>query len=180
MNAEQKSAYNKAYRVANWDRILERRKKWYAANADRERNRSKKYAAALSKDVKHGRQRRYREANRDKLSAYTRKRYKEKRAAILLYNKQRRAERPEVEQDWYLRTEYGISLAEYNALRTKQKGLCAICRKSQKKRLSVDHCHTTGRVRGLLCDRCNHGLGHFKDEIAFLQRAIKYLAEHVA
>ena len=41
--------------------------------------------------------------------------------------------------------------------------------------LAIDHCHSTGKIRGLLCDRCNHGLGHFKDDINLLIKAIEYL-----
>lgn len=176
MTKEEKRAYNKAYRIANWDSILARRKKWYAANAERERERARLYSAALPKERKQAIGRRFREKNGDRIRAYMRRRYKVKRAEILLYNKRRRAERPQVEQDWYLRTEYGLTLVQYNAIRTKQRNRCAICRKSQKKRLAVDHDHKTGRVRGLLCERCNHGLGHFKDNKALLAKAIKYLS----
>ena len=69
----------------------------------------------------------------------------------------------------------------------QQKGLCAICQrentqKSRKKgeicRLAIDHCHETGKVRGLLCGACNKGLGHFEDDIELLLTAIIYLEAH--
>jgi hypothetical protein len=59
-----------------------------------------------------------------------------------------------------------------------QGGVCAICSapdESLKKRLCVDHCHTTGAVRGLLCDNCNTALGKFRDNADTLRRAITYL-----
>jgi len=56
-----------------------------------------------------------------------------------------------------------------------QKGRCLICTKIPTKQLVVDHCHTTGKVRGLLCDKCNFLLGLANDQINVLQNAIAYL-----
>lgn len=62
-----------------------------------------------------------------------------------------------------------------------QRGACAICRTEQahpskpQNRFNVDHDHNTGIVRGLLCNRCNLGIGHFEDDLYFLQSAIEYL-----
>ena len=64
----------------------------------------------------------------------------------------------------------------YLDLVKKQKGLCKICKSDGGGRsLHVDHCHTTGKVRGLLCSNCNTGLGLFKDNVDLLKKAIKYL-----
>lgn len=54
---------------------------------------------------------------------------------------------------------------------------CQICGASRKesKSLCIDHCHTTGKVRGVLCDDCNTALGKFKDDVSILEKAIKYL-----
>jgi len=113
----------------------------------------------------------------DKRRAYMRERYKTKRDDIIEYNRKRRAERPQVEQDWYLRKEYGLTLAEYDAMLAAQDGCCAICRKQHKRRLAVDHDHNTGRVRGLLCSSCNNGLGRFEDDADRMRRAVDYLDE---
>lgn len=78
----------------------------------------------------------------------------------------------------WLETEYGITLNEYNKMFLDQKGNCKICNKHQsefKRALNVDHCHNTGKIRGLLCDKCNRALGWFDDNIESLERAIKYL-----
>jgi hypothetical protein len=67
----------------------------------------------------------------------------------------------------------------------QQDGLCAICgskeipaKSGQQRRLSIDHDHETGRIRGLLCSKCNTGLGFFRDNIRFLRSAIRYLEEN--
>jgi phage gp36-like protein len=73
---------------------------------------------------------------------------------------------------------YGITLEEYNSLLVSQDFCCAICRKhvsTLKVRLHVDHCHTTLKVRGLLCFNCNNALGRFKDNPEILQNAIDYI-----
>lgn len=79
---------------------------------------------------------------------------------------------------------FGITLDDYNELFNKQNGVCAICGKPETvkscysnniKKLSIDHNHITGQVRGLLCDRCNRLLGYAKESIQNLQNAITYL-----
>lgn len=72
---------------------------------------------------------------------------------------------------------YGITLKDYNNLFKQQNGLCAICSKKAKNKfeLNVDHCHKTNIVRGLLCRKCNTGLGHFRDSIELLERGALYL-----
>lgn len=81
-----------------------------------------------------------------------------------------------------LKSSYGITLNDYNNMRTRQNGLCAICQKPESlkrqgtsKALSVDHCHSSGAIRGLLCTACNLGLGAFKDNVLYLEKAIIYL-----
>ncbi len=74
-----------------------------------------------------------------------------------------------------LRRKYGITSEQFNELLMRQGGACAICRGTLKK-LHVDHDHQTGRVRGLLCNCCNVGLGMFRDDVAALRGAIAYLS----
>ncbi len=70
---------------------------------------------------------------------------------------------------------YNITVQEYDQMEKKQGGLCAICGQMDRRRLSIDHCHTTGEIRGLLCSNCNTGLGFFKDDRDTLAKAITYL-----
>lgn len=82
-------------------------------------------------------------------------------------------ENPAKSRNDNLRKRYGITSIEYDQMYLKQKGLCLVCELPEK--LYVDHCHNTKKVRGLLCNSCNLGLGHLKDNIDNLKRAIKYL-----
>ncbi len=89
---------------------------------------------------------------------------------------------PSVKKNRQLKSQYGIDLIEYNRMHTKQDGLCAICCNPEKmeikgklKKLSVDHCHETGGIRGLLCSRCNSAIGLFDEKPARMQRALTYV-----
>lgn len=74
---------------------------------------------------------------------------------------------------------YGITVVQYWMIYDAQGGFCYLCRRAKgtgKKRLSVDHCHTTGFVRGLLCSHCNRDIiGHLRDEPEAFQRGYEYL-----
>ncbi len=110
--------------------------------------------------------RRYIEAHREQRQAQQRvnaRRYYEKHG-------------PRKIKDMSLRKLYGMTVEEYDALFKKQGGRCAICGNIPNgKALAVDHDHNTGRVRGLLCDDCNLGLGKFQDSPAILAKAALYL-----
>lgn len=75
-----------------------------------------------------------------------------------------------------LSSKYGITDQEFETMLTGQNNRCLICLSEFADKPHVDHCHTTGRVRGILCYHCNVGLGHFKDDTQALQRAIEYLS----
>lgn len=72
---------------------------------------------------------------------------------------------------------YGIDLHIFERMIDDQDDRCAICREKFLKMPYVDHCHKTGKVRGLLCMKCNTGLGCFGDDSALLSNAMKYLCE---
>jgi hypothetical protein len=74
---------------------------------------------------------------------------------------------------------YGMDVGDYDLIYAKQGGKCAICWRATGKtrRLSVDHDHKSGKVRGLLCSTCNRMLGHARDDTDFFARAINYLTD---
>jgi hypothetical protein len=79
----------------------------------------------------------------------------------------------------WLKTKYGITPEDFERLHEAQEGLCAICRGPQAdyyRYLDVDHCHASGRVRGLLCRRCNTVLGLVKEDPKLLDALMSYLA----
>lgn len=79
---------------------------------------------------------------------------------------------------WVLMNRYGLTVEQYEEMHARQGGVCAICGEecSSGRSLAVDHDHKTGLVRGLLCTRCNWGLGHFLDDVVRLKAAIAYLS----
>lgn len=90
-------------------------------------------------------------------------------------------------RQWSLNSSYGINIQEFENLLEKQNGRCAICceketringKSGKPQPLSVDHDHDTGKVRGLLCVRCNRMLGYGRDNPEILRRAIAYLERH--
>jgi len=74
-----------------------------------------------------------------------------------------------------LKTRYGMTPADYDAMLARQNGVCAIC-KTDGRKLNIDHNHKTNAVRGLLCNACNLGLGNFGDDPGFLRMAADYAA----
>ena len=77
-------------------------------------------------------------------------------------------------KDYRLKRYYGITLQDYDNLRAEQDNACYICQRPETdftRPLVVDHCHSTGRVRGLLCNWCNRGLSYFRDDATALARA---------
>lgn len=76
---------------------------------------------------------------------------------------------------YYIKSEYNLTEEQLLDMYNKQEYKCAICGKQEDKMFHIDHCHTTSKVRGLLCQNCNIGLGFFKDNKDSLRKAIKYL-----
>lgn len=89
----------------------------------------------------------------------------------------RRQKRREATTKWKRRTQFKFTDEEYEALVAKQQGLCAICGStcSSGRNLAVDHCHKTGKVRGLLCGNCNRAIGQLGDDPERIERAASYL-----
>ena len=86
------------------------------------------------------------------------------------------------QRQYQLKSKYGITEDDYTVLLTEQDGKCAICMTDKPtgkwKVFAVDHCHNTGKVRGLLCNECNRGIGLLKDSPELLQAAKDYLEKN--
>jgi hypothetical protein len=143
-------------------------KKYYTKNKDKVLKKSRELAATPARKLY---MKEYRKANRKKCLSYYRN-YKMRN--------------PDVAKNGHLRRKFNITKETYDLMLTAQNGVCAIClcpetrthhKTGKLKDLSVDHCHTTGKIRGLLCFSCNSSLGKFKDCIETLQRAIQYLTK---
>jgi len=86
-----------------------------------------------------------------------------------------------------LKRDFGITVAQYDAMVEAQNGRCAICKGAEQhispytktvRRLSLDHNHRTGKLRGLLCSLCNRRIGLFNEDLQLLRAAISYLQQH--
>jgi hypothetical protein len=84
-------------------------------------------------------------------------------------------------RDWHevnLKRLYGISKEGYEEILRRQRGKCAICKKAYARRLQVDHDHETGKVRGLICYRCNTALGWYEKTKPMAEKFESYLRRH--
>lgn len=138
----------------------------------------------------------YREKHLEELNANHRKYYQEHKDELRAYQKQYKIDHPEeykARNKIYTRNHrgiklserYGITEEEYNELHTKQGGVCAICGKPETmkqkgtlKHLAVDHDHETGKIRGLLCTKCNASIGQMYEDPILLRKAADYIEYH--
>jgi hypothetical protein len=110
------------------------------------------------------------------MSAASKRRYNRPGKKEQLLEKAKRYRKANVRKrkDTLLKSRFGISLEIYEQILQNQDGRCAICKRNDR-RLCVDHCHTSLKVRGLLCTPCNTSLGAFGNDLEVLSAAIKYL-----
>lgn len=139
----------------------ERMRQWRAANPEKAAEQARKYMPDPEK--RRLSWARWRNENR----LHLRKRDADWRRAD-------RAANPMKQRALHLKRHYGLTLEDYEAMMAEQGRKCAACRKPYPN-LHVDHCHTTNRIRGLLCSKCNTALGLFCEDVALMQRAADYL-----
>lgn len=149
----------KKYRE-NRDKILARNKAWREANPETVKARQREYHKKHNQNPENVKKRKERSA------AW----YQENKAVYLQKSRESR-----------LKCQYGVDAARFDAMMRKQDGKCAICRSGPNSwhgRLVVDHCHQTGVVRGLLCDKCNVGISRLGDgTVETLLAAIRYIEQ---
>lgn len=147
-NKEKLSLWNKEWREKNKDRFSEIRKKWRAENPE-------------------------------KVKEYQAKQYIKNRDSIRKKSSEWRKNNPEKVHLGKIKRKFGITEEQYLLLRKIQEDECAICGRSEDyQRLGVDHNHKSGQIRGLLCARCNTGIGSLQDSVILLENAIIYLKKH--
>lgn len=95
-----------------------------------------------------------------------------------LYNKRRKSTTKEKRKQYRLKHRFGIGYEDFCFMMEKQCSLCAICGDTISINAHVDHCHNTGKVRGLLCMHCNTLIGHADENTNVLAKAIEYLEKH--
>lgn len=102
---------------------------------------------------------------------------------VFEFNKRNGIIRKECKHCVNIKSQFGITAIEYDNILISQNNGCAICKETfshkhqngKAAKLAVDHCHVTGKIRGLLCSKCNMGLGLFRDNVDFLNEAVNYL-----
>lgn len=95
---------------------------------------------------------------------------------VKLWRKKYPAKDAKHKRIYSLKKDFGLTEKDYDNLFEKQNGRCAICMKTSERRLDVDHCHTTGKIRGLLCNQCNQALGLLKDDPLIIKAALEYVS----
>lgn len=139
----------------------------------------KEYVRSECRDCERALTRSLYAANPEKGAAASRAWNKENRKRANATRRKWRINNPDKHKCYVLRRTYGISLEEYNAILLAQGGACGICKSATVgncgRRLYVDHNHETGKVRGILCGKCNSVLGFVSDTPGILEAAIDWL-----
>lgn len=134
----------------------------------------KLYCYCRECDKKYKKEYRNTEEGKKKKTEYSKKYYSKNKDRI----KKKQKDNPNIHRNTKLKKNFGIDLNQYNEMLNNQNKKCAICYIHESeliKKLAVDHCHKTGKIRGLLCMKCNIILGQAKDNIKILNSAISYL-----
>ena len=196
---EKAKKYQKARYERLKTQILEKQKKYNLEHANEKAEYDRKrYQSNKDKIIENVRK--YREKNLGKIRAYDRKRSKlsERKEKAAKYSKQHPEKRRKYSSEWYYNNhekavevcrnwrkrnmkkchampvlrKYGLSMEDYEKMNDVQQGACAICGCKPTRRLSVDHDHKTGKVRGLLCVRCNTSVDW---ALEFHEKTLEYI-----
>lgn len=156
----------------------EKHKKWYAKNWERLLPIRRAYNK-LWRESQHGKDFDKLRNSSPERKAY-RKIYKTTKAGIESETKYRKKPNVRERYERYrIKRLYGITQEIYWRMVADQKGLCAICKQSNGKKLHIDHEHKSGKIRDLLCGNCNRALGLLKENVDYLKNAQSYLNEQV-
>ncbi len=160
---------SKAYRQAHKEKISEKRKAYYQAHKEQEDMKHKAYTHQPHVRKKTAeRNKAWREANSEHKKQYDKAYYQKHKERIIQQTR-----------TYYLGKMYDLTPKEKKVLYASQYGKCAICERDySESELVVDHCHKTGKVRGLLCNPCNLAIGFLQDRPTMLYKAARYIINH--
>lgn len=174
-NSEKQRQYNKEYREKNKKKLSKRKNQWRKDNLDKHHKYDKKYRNS-EKGKQHIKD--YRQKHKEKIAMQVKKNQKKWSKTKTGTLSRRKAK---------LKKRHKLTLEKYDEMAEAQNGLCAICgnletmkhnKSGSIRRLSVDHNHKTGKLRGLLCANCNLLIGYADENVKTLASAIKYLTKH--
>jgi len=177
-----KKKYDEQYKKDNHEKILKAHRKYNEEHREDRKEYDKQYSRLYrenhSKIIKGYNKQWYRD-NLEKCREYYRQYRKENPEKIKEYRNQWRKNNP-IKVIQQTIKKYNLSYKTWSEMLENQNGKCRICGKvfSVLTQSCIDHDHKTGKVRGLLCFKCNFGLGNFKDDPELMARAIKYLEEN--
>lgn len=202
---ERKREYNKKYNEENRERIAANQLEWQRKNKEKVNKYNREWKKANSEKVKLAsrvysennkekiavRNKTWSSNNKDKVNEKSRRWVKNNpdkaKEKTLKWQKEHPEENAASKKNWadknpdrirtsHLKRNFGITVVEYNALFEFQNGLCAICGSDNEgKSFCVDHDHESGKIRGLLCKKCNSGIGFLKDDMNIIKKALFYL-----
>jgi len=173
-NKDKISKAQKDYYLRKKEGIKEDRKKYYEENKDKIKERQKKYGAGHPEVLKRIKKS-YKLRNKDKTKEYNK-----------IYISEHKEQRRENKKIWVsknkdkvknqkLKMKYNITLEDFNRMLEEQNSCCGICGEKFLDIPCVDHDHMTEKIRGLLCRKCNSGMGGLKDDPILLFRALEWI-----
>jgi Rps23 Pro-64 3,4-dihydroxylase Tpa1-like proline 4-hydroxylase len=147
--------------------LCEDRKIYYSKNKEQIIEQQKEYKK-LNEQICKERSLKYRERTREQAKQRAKTWYSQNKERAKKTNRKNKLK------------QYGLTVDQYNQLIENQNNSCLICKKefSEQIKSHIDHCHASGKVRGILCQKCNQGIGLFYESLESLQSAIEYLKKH--
>lgn len=181
--SEKEKQAARKYRLKNKEKVHQWKKEWNKNNPDKiHQYEEKRKNSGKRKEYREKRDAEYRNKPENKLriKLYGKEYGKKNRKKRLMQNKKyKQSEKGKNARHRDLIKTYGLTVEQYDQMLELQNGVCAICGGQNKdgRRLFIDHCHQSKKIRGLLCTKCNLMLGAVNDSVEVLANAIKYLTE---
>jgi hypothetical protein len=171
---------HKKYYQEHKEQVATRNKKYYQEHKDNMNKKSHEYHKEHKKEEKEY-HKKYRQENHEHIVAHSKNYRQENKEKIVMHRKEYNDAHKKERKEYRIKATFGLTLSEYNKIYISQKGCCAICKipeseiKGRWKSLCADHNHKTGKVRGLLCPKCNTAIGFFQDDSKIVKEVLFYL-----